>query len=100
MGVEIGGLDELRDQLDDVAGGDQVSFGELFDGAFMRRYTDFNDLDSFFEAGGWEIEGEEDFEAIPDDEFDDHVDENTRFNSWDAMLEKAASEWMADQLGL
>ncbi|ELZ15102.1 hypothetical protein C476_17992 [Natrinema limicola JCM 13563] len=57
-------------------------------------------LEAFFEASPWTVESDGDFEAIPDDEFDEYVDQHTRFSGFEAMQKKALEEWTANQTGL
>ena len=97
--IEMNGFDELEDSLDSVSGESTVTFGELFAESFMRRHTDFDDIEEFFEESPWTVEDEEDFEEIPEDEFDAYVDDTTMFATWESMLGKAGEKWMADQLG-
>ena len=40
-----------------------------------------------------------DFEEIPDDVFDEHVQKFSDFNSWKAMLDKAVEEYTIKKLG-
>ena len=42
----------------------------------------------------------EDFKAIPDDESDAYIDQNSEFDSWEDTLEAAGSEWIAREIGL
>ena len=78
----------------------QVSFGELFTTSFMRKYTSFSTLDELFAAGGFNVESQEDFEAIPDDEFDKHIASSTKFKNWEDMLGEATSQYVTKKLGL
>lgn len=105
--VETDGFEELEDDLkqmedglDKVEDEDNVSFEELFTKEFMRKYTDFESMESFLEHSPWTVESAEDFEAIPEDEFDDYVDENTTFEDWDSMSGTAFEVWVARQMGL
>lgn len=105
MGVEIEGFDELQDELERLAekamgleGTNEVSFEELFTPSFMATHTDFATFEEFMEASPWTVESQADFEAVPEQEFDVYVAENTRFQNWEAMLGKAAEQWAARQL--
>lgn len=106
MDIEIEGFDELQDELERLAervlgleGTNEVPFEELFPPTFMRTYTDFDSIEEFFEASAWTVESQSDFEAIPEDEFDDYVAEHTQFPSWNEMSGQAATKWAARQLG-
>lgn len=99
MGIEIEGLDELEDQirkLADLEGG--VPMVELFDEEFMLMYTDFTSFDEMLEQSKWQVESQEDFEAIPDDEFDIYVSEYSEFPDWETMMETGSSRYFEKKL--
>lgn len=101
------GFDELEKQLSRMEQGakelgetKQVSFGELFTTSFMQEYTPFSSLDELLTAGGFNVESSEDFEAIPDADFDRYIAAVTQFKSWDDMLGEATSQYVSKKLGL
>jgi hypothetical protein len=99
MSVEITGFEELgdlRDRLDSAGG--EVPMTELFPPDFMTNYTEFEDFDQFLERSRWEIETQADFEEIPEDQFDEYVDERTGFDSWETMLSAAGREYVMRQV--
>lgn len=103
---KITGLDKLEKQLKQMEKGAKelsktkhVSFGELFPASFMRKYTSFSSMDELLNAGGFKVDSQEDFEAIPDVEFDKHIAANTRFKNWEDMLGEATSQYAAKKLG-
>jgi len=96
----IDDLDELQENAQALEGETEVPLDELFKDGFVRAHTDFDSLEAFFEASPWTVESDGDLEAIPDDEFDEYVDQHTRFGSFEAMQKKALEKWTADQLGL
>ncbi len=105
--IKIKGLDKLEKQLKQMEKGakelsrtKQVSFSELFTTSFMRKYTSFSTLDELLQAGGFKIESQEDFEAIPDAEFDKHIAATTRFKNWEDMLSEATTQYVAKKLDL
>lgn len=98
--IDFSGLEDLQRRAKELGGENKVSLGELFDQQFMRKNTQHSTIEAFLEATGYAIESQEDFEAIPDDEFNEFVRDNTRFSSWEEMLEAAGVEWVQRQLGL
>lgn len=106
MSFEIDGLDELQDQLEgmknaaeELDGENEIPFDELFTRSFMEPRTDFETFDELLEESMWEVNSEEDFLAIPDDEFDEYIAEHTIFDDWESMYTKATEKWVAKQLG-
>lgn len=100
MDIEIEGLDDLQDQLEQLAeleGG--VPMGEIFTPEFMVMYTEFDSFDEFIEESPWSVESREDFEAIPEDEFDEYIREHTDFPSWEVMYQTGGERYFERKLG-
>lgn len=77
-----------------------ISFDILFNSKFMSKHTVFSSFDSLLEAGNYKVNSQEDFEAIPDDEFDTFISSNTKFESWQDMIDTASTEYALNKLGL
>ena len=58
----------------------------------MSRNTPFRSLSEMVQAGGFNATTAEEFQAIPDQEWDEHVRNTTRFSSWKDMLSAAGLE--------
>lgn len=106
MSFKITGLKELQKKLEDLGrkaeelhGQHNVPLNELFNADFMRRHTNFESFDALIEAGGFKVETAEDFSAIPDREWDEHIAKVTKFPNWQEMLNEAGTEWAQKQLG-
>ena len=104
--IKIKGLDKLEKQLKQMQKGakelsrtKQVSFSELFTTSFMKKYTSFSSMDELLNAGGFKVESQEDFEAIPDTELDRHIASTTKFKNWKDMLNEATTQYAAKKLG-
>ncbi len=104
--IKIKGLDKLEKQLKQMQKGakelsrtKQVSFSELFTTSFMKKYTSFSSMDELLNAGGFKVESQEDFEAIPDTELDRHIADTTKFKNWKDMLNEATTQYAAKKLG-
>lgn len=104
--IKITGLDKLEKQLkqmqkaaNELSHTKQVSFSELFTTSFMRQHTSFSSLDDLLKAGGFNVESQEDFEAILDAEFDRHIAATTKFKNWEEMLSEATSHYVSKKLG-
>lgn len=103
---KVTGLDELEKQLKQMEKGvnelsqtNQVSFKDLFPISFMRKYTSFSSVNELLDAGGFNIESQEDFEAIPEHELNKHIAAVTKFSSWEDMLGEATSQYALKKLG-
>jgi hypothetical protein len=93
------GLEKLQRRMNKIEGTNSVSFNELFNAAFMHRYTQHAAIDKFFDAGGFVFETEVDFESVTGEKLDEHVRNSTSFSNWDEMLSKTGEHWLANELG-
>ncbi len=84
-------LDRLQRNLKALDGRHEVSFGELFDVAFMRANTKYESFEALLEASPFTVETKEDFAAIPDEPWDAFIREVTQFESWEAMQKAAVA---------
>lgn len=107
MGIRIEGFDELERTLKDLstkveelAGEHSVPFSELFDEAFMLKYTSCRSIQELMDNSGFKVESQEDFAQIPDDEWDAYIQRVTEFADWKSMMETAAKEYVRKRLGL
>ena len=103
---KITGLDQMEKRLKqmkkaakELNGTTRVPFNELFPASFMKKYTSFSSMDELLDASGFKVESQEDFEAIPDTEFDKHISANTKFKCWEDMLHEATSQYVSKKLG-
>lgn len=93
-------LEDIRSRAEDIDGENNIPLGELFNSKFMSKYTEFNTIDEMVEKSDFEVETEEDFKNIPDDEWDEYVNEKTRFNNWQEMINEAVKIWTVKRLRL
>ncbi len=75
-------LRELQRRAEALDGEHAVPMSELFNDEFMLRNTEFTSMGAMFSASGFEIETQDDFAALPADQWDMFVRERTRFSSW------------------
>lgn len=92
-------LDDLRRRAEALDGTHSIPLAELFPVDFLTKYTQFASLEDMFQASGFAVESQKDFEKIPDDEWDNFIKSRTRFSSWKEMLETAFEEWTDHKLG-
>lgn len=105
MGVTITGLDELENGLNQMQksaeelDGSTVTLDDLFTQNFMRKYTNYSSIDELFEAGNFIVNSQEDFDNLSDSKLDLHISQNTKFNTFQDMLDEAGAEYALKQLG-
>lgn len=96
--TDFSGLKKLAQNAKEIDGTHSVELAKVLSPSFMASHTSSRDFDSFCELGGFKVESAEDFAAIPDQEWEDHVMKNTKFPSWLEMQKTAAAEYMKAQL--
>ena len=106
MSLKITGLDKLQDKLKDMQrsasalhGTRTVPISELLTPGFVRKHSRFSSADELFTASGFKVESQEDFEKIPDLEWDAFISNSTTFRSWKEMLNAAGADYAKKQLG-
>ncbi len=107
MGIKITGLDELQRKFSDLErraskmhGSHEIPMSELLSPSFLRGCSRFSSLDEMFVTSGFKVESQEDFSAIPDNEWDTFIRGNTSFGNWQKMLHAASVAWTQKELGL
>jgi hypothetical protein len=106
MEFSINGLDEvtkklekLQEGIEELEGENQVPFDELFPPEFMEKYTSFESIEQMLEESDFKLDTNNDFENLPDKDWDEYVAKNTQFDTWNSMLEEASTEWVSKKLG-
>lgn len=84
---------ENAESLDEQRYG--ISLGQSINPSFLARCSKFSSIEEMFEASGFKIETTEDFKAIPDNEWEIFITENTIYSSWEEMQIAALSEQAA-----
>ena len=87
----------MTDKKDIPDGQCDVPLSELLNDSFVSHHSSFSSLDELMEASEFKIESQEDFEAIPDNEWDEFIKRNTSFNSWIDMLNDACEQWIKNR---
>lgn len=97
---KMDGLDKLQRKLSDLAKLDKtkVPLTEFLTPSFVQRYTKFSTAEELFDASGFEVTNAEDFKKITDADWDSFISKVSNFQSWDAMLSKAAELWFQKKL--
>jgi len=107
MKFKSSGFDELINKFDDMQErakelkeNRNISFEELFDNSFMKKYTKATDISEFFKESGFKIDGVDDFDKLDQNKLNDWVRKHSSFSTWKDMFEKAVHEYILKGLGL
>ena len=90
-------LDTMFDKMNSL-GNSEVDLNALFSREFMMAHIRVTTFEDFLKVGNFNVKSKADFEAIPDDVFDEYVLTHTDFSSWDEMLETATDDYIQSQL--
>lgn len=96
--TDFTGLDQLSKNASELSGEHNVQMGELMNPKFISKCSQYSNLDELFDASGFKIESNEDFEAIPDKKWESFIQENTTYESWQEMREAAGVEYAKNML--
>ena len=107
MTMKITGFKELQNTLGDLSrraqnleGPRNVPIADLLTPALLSRCSRFKSAAELFEASGFTVNSQEDFAAIPDDQWDAFIKQNTSYSTWDEMLKAAGAAWVRRELGV
>lgn len=90
--------DEPNVNLDKLLDINSIAFNELFPDSFIKQQTNSINLNDFFKKSGFIINSKDDFRAIPDEEWEKYIIENTNFKSWNEMQKTAHKIWVKNWL--
>ena len=86
------------ENVEKVSGENRVPLYDLFSPEFMRENSSVQSFEDLIQVGGFKCETTEDFENIPEDEWEEAIKAHTRFASWEEMQKEAGAEWIKKQL--
>jgi hypothetical protein len=98
MSSKLKGLEDFKKKVQSLSQISSVPFAEMLNPSFISRCSRFENVQEFFDASNFAIQSPEDFKAIPDDEWDTFVRENTSYSNWESMLKDAGGEWVKSKL--
>ncbi|MCJ0225778.1 hypothetical protein JY758_19685 [Clostridioides difficile] len=96
--VDIKNLKRFQKKIEKIEQNSKSEFDKIrtiiLNKKFMNQHTNFDSFDELLTFGGYIVNSEEDFLAIPDNEFDSFIFENTDFPNWQTMLDTAYSKYL------
>ncbi|MES0490614.1 MAG: hypothetical protein ABUK01_11510 [Leptospirales bacterium] len=75
--------------------GPQIALPELFPDQFMKKYTDFANIERLLKVGGLENKSTKSLNQESLQKLDDVIRERTMFNNWTEMLVRAGRDFIA-----
>jgi hypothetical protein len=104
MSFKIDGFDDLSKQLKKIS--KQVEkesqysgeLSEILNDNFIGRNTNFNSYQEFMQSLPIDISEEENLQSIENTLLDTHILEQSKFSTWNKLINTAAEEFMAERL--
>lgn len=93
-------LNQLANNARALGNTKSASLTDILTPQFMSSHTRFQTANEFFEASGFKVDSQADFEAIPEDQLDAFVQSSSSFTSWRELLNTAGAVWAKKKLGL
>lgn len=98
MDFNIEGLDQFEKKLSDMSKKAESLNGEHevpISNEFVNSHSKYSSMRNLLDAGGFTS-----IEEANDDEFDEFINKNTDFQSWEEFLSTFAQEYFSRELGL
>lgn len=97
--IDMSGLDKLRKKVEGLSGKNRIKLVKLFNEGFVRKNTNFSNVEEMFEKSGLEIKSGEDIKNN-EKAWDEFIKANTKYDGWKTLLKAASAEWIKKELGL
>lgn len=91
-------LKRAQSELSKMNGTHSYDLNEVFSPSFMMAHTHYNSFSSFLKDCG--IKNQSEFDAYPDDKFDEKVKEKTSFHSFEDMFNAAFKVYLSNRTGI
>ena len=102
--VKINGLQELQNKLKKLEKNienykvQQISLSELLNDSFLSKYTNFKKLGDLGKGISLNLSKLESFKEKEKKELDTYIKSNSKFESWQKMIDKAIAEVASKQI--
>jgi hypothetical protein len=93
---DLSGLKKLKENLEELSGTHQVPLSDVLTADFVSSHSPYADFDELLAAVG--VTTKEEFEALPDADFDAFLAANTEFESWLEMQKQGMAKYAKAKL--
>lgn len=95
---DFSGLKKLSKNLEELGNKKSIGLYELMSDNFVSKHSKYKSFDELLSSSPFTVETAEDFEAMPDDEWDSYINQNTDYDSWKEMQVKAFEYYAKKQI--
>lgn len=100
MDISLKGFDELKrklEKLNELQG--SIPLTEVLSQDFLSINTPFKSLEDLFAKGGYSVNSDADYEAIPQQDLDNFVAKNTSYKNWQELINAGMSSYITKKAG-
>lgn len=98
MELNLRNLNKLEQNISELPENESIPLNELMNPNFISNCSQFSDLEELMRASGFKVASKEDFEAIPEQEWEKFIQENTSYESWTEMQQSAGVNYVKSKL--
>ena len=98
MTFDFKALDKLEKNISRLSDTDSIPLEDLMNSSFISSCSQYSNFEELIEASGFKVESEEDFAAIPDQEWEQFIQTNTSYEGWIEMQQAALPSYMTANL--
>lgn len=91
-------LKRLAQNIKDFEGINSIPMGDVLTDEFIQANTNFQNIEELFEKAGYKVENQADFQAIPQEDIDSFVRENSKFDSFTTLQQEAVDEFVRNKI--
>ena len=88
-------LEKVDSQSKGLKSGSNIPLPDLFPDKFMKKYTDFANIERMLKVSGLEVTPKMNLEKLNQKSLEETIQGRTMFNNWKEMLLKAGREYIA-----
>ncbi len=92
-------LNKMQKGLEELGNTNYIPFNELITDSFVRKNTNYSSVDELIEKSGFQIETQEDFDNVPEENWNKFISENSKFKTFQGMIDSAGEEYVAIKMG-
>ena len=91
-------LEKIDPQSKKLKSGGNIPLPDLFPDQFMKKYTDFANIERLLKVSGLQVTAKMNLEKLNQKSLEETIQGRTMFNNWKEMLLKAGREYIATHL--
>lgn len=96
--VRLDGFKKLAENAEKLDGINTVNLAELLNDGFVSSHSNFKSFDDLLSASPFKATTPDEFDAIPNEQWDEYIAKVTNFDSWQDMQKRALDTYIQRKL--